>query len=120
MESLQQLIQKEGQKGNYLKVALDEGTFPSEDIAREIGAEELFRLSRDSVEFRTKINLEILMSDYRIIGLMEAYVALSLESGRQDPLVVRMSEMIRDYRTETEQIKEKVVAQVMQGYDSSW
>jgi len=45
MKTLSQMIREEGRRNNTLKHALDEGKFPSEEVAREIGSEELFKIA---------------------------------------------------------------------------
>ena len=120
MEELLKLVRAEGRKNNYLRRAFNDGEFPSDEVAREIGCEQLFRLASDNVEFRTKLHLDMLASDERLIAFMESYVSVAQEQGIKHPNVAHFTEIIRDYRNDSQRIREHLVNIVMRGYDSGW
>jgi len=64
MKTLLEMIEDEGKRNNKLKEAYKEGKLPNEEVAREIGSEALFQIAASSVEFRLKVDLEILKSNF--------------------------------------------------------
>jgi len=120
MDELLELVKMEGKKNNYLRSAFDDGGFPSEGVVRDIGCEQLFRLARDSVEFRTRLSLDLLASNERLVALMESYVSVAQENNVKHPNVAHFAEMVGNYRDSSEEIKEYLAKIVMHEYESSW
>lgn len=114
MQDLQKLIEEERRKNNELKVRLEGNKdFPSQEATRETGTE-------PTLEFIFKLKLEILVSNYRLIGLMEAYSSASQELERKEPIVAKLDEMVKEYRMEAEHIKVNLIGRLMKGYRDSW
>lgn len=121
MKTLLQLIEEEGKRNNQLKDAYKEGTFPSEEVARQIDSEELYKIATNSVEFRFRIDLEILKSNFYFVKLVERYIS-ECEKGERVPDcdVEIMKKWVRDYQKENEDITKGLVGQRMNGYEASW
>ncbi|MDO8686257.1 MAG: hypothetical protein Q7J78_06265, partial [Clostridiales bacterium] len=84
MQKLTELIQHEVAKNHHLKKALEEGVFPSAEVAAEIGAEQLFRLASNKASFDVGVRLEIIRSDSYLAGLVDAYLADSATDQRSN------------------------------------
>jgi len=120
MINITELINKEDQRNNGLRQILEnEGRFPSEDVAKEIGAEELYRIASDTIEFGIKIRLKILQSDYHLVELMKSVKndpnqnAVSLDNDR-------LQKMIDYYSSDSERMSMEIVGYQMRGYEASW
>ncbi len=121
MKDLRKLIEEEGKRNNYLRDAFKQGKFPSRDIAREIGSDNLFELGEKCVDFRIRVNLDILQSNYHLVKLMERYIAECKEGERvSEEDLGEMQELIKQYQENSDQIITCLVQQQMRGYDRSW
>ena len=121
IRELTDLIEAEGKRNNKLRQSMEEGKFPSEEVAREIGAENLFVIAGQTVEFNFRLNLEILKSNHYLTQLMKQYV-IECENGDrvQDVDLAMMQRMIQEYTAETQNITDHLVNQQMRGYDAQW
>ena len=120
--NLQELIEREGKKNNELKRTLDEeGYLPNEQLINAMDVSDLYTLSRESVDFRFGIQLEILMSDHRLVGLMESYLAdYNAFQERQKVDAESLQKIISQYQTEIKMLKKQLKTQYMAGYDARW
>lgn len=118
---LRELIEKEGRRNNGLRNALEQGKFPSEEVAKQIGSEELYKIASNSVEFRIRVNLGILQSNYHIAYLIGLYIEACESHGKalEDDLDLVRS-MRNNYLREASEITEELVRQQMRGYEAMW
>jgi len=119
MLDLTKLIHEEGQRNNYLRKALDEGKFPSEEVARAIGAEELYRIASDTAEFGIKIRLKLLQSNYHLTELMKVATG-NPNQNLADLDSFKMQEMVNTYSADSERLTSGIIGAFMRGYESSW
>ena len=121
MKNLLELIQEEGVKNNYLKDALKEGAFPNEEVAKELGSEALYHIAKNSVEFNTRISIEIIKSNHYFVKLVERYIAECKEGHRVAECDVNiMSHWTAQYTKEAKAMTDNLVRQQMKGYEGSW
>jgi hypothetical protein len=86
------------------------GKFPSEEVAREIGVEQLFKIASQTVEFNTRLNLGILKSNHYLTQMMKQYL-FECESGDRLPEtdIGFMRNMIKSYEKESEEVANYLV-----------
>lgn len=119
--NLLDLIKQEGSRNNILRSALEEGRFPSEEVAREIGSEELYRIASDLVKFRFVASLEILKSNYHFTRLCEAYIEENKGVDKAPELDLdELRNFIKRYNRDTINTTKLLAEQCTAGYEASW
>ncbi len=120
MTSLQEMLEEEGKRNNELQRILQEGSFPSPEMIKQIGSEELFRLAAQSDEFQFKLRLGILMSNYHMIKLMGVYVSNPDWENQGDLDKEALRKLIGDYRAQSNQIMDSLLKMSKAGYEDGW
>lgn len=120
MIDLTELINTEEQKNNGLRQVLEnDGKFPSEEVAKAIGAKDLYRIASDTVEFGIKIRLKLLQSNYYLVELMKS----AIKDPHQNVMgldKLELQKMADNYLTDNERLTNGIIDAFMKGYEASW
>ncbi|MEK6927007.1 MAG: hypothetical protein AABX11_01105 [Nanoarchaeota archaeon] len=120
MVNLQKLIEQEGNANKFLKRAYEEQDFnPTPTQVGELGIEDLFKLSRESVDFVFQMEVRIHSSNTHLIKLMQAYLSDS-DSYRDSSYEADVRLSLPQLEQENEMIIGELRKRFMAGYEASW